>query len=173
MKDLTLKQIQEIKKNYQKLKSIRKTAKLLNIKENQVYKIIRVNPKTNEIELKETKPETILPIISKHKLPDISKLIDTLILKLLKELKLKYKDLKPREISQAVSSLLQGKVKLEGLNLEDNKANLIAQVYGNMENMLTLYNEIKDTTSPEVINIKASEVRDLELNKLEELAKIT
>jgi hypothetical protein len=170
---LNSKQISDIQKNYKKLKSIRKTAKLLNIKENQVYKIIRINTKTNEIELKETKPETILPINTKHKLPDISKLIDTLILKLLKELKLKYKDLKPREISQAVSSLLQGKVKLEGLNLEDNKANLIAQVYGNMENMLTLYNEIKDTTSPEVINIKASEVRSAELNKLEELAKIT
>lgn len=173
METLNSKQITDIRKNYKKLQSIRKTAKLLGIKENQIYKIIRMDAKTKELKLLETTESQIS--VNTTKLVDnrIPKLIDTITLKLLRELKSKYKELKPHQISQAVTALLTGKIKLEGLKLEDTKANIIKEVYGSMENMLSLYNEIQDTTHPDVINIKTSEVKDLKLTKLKELAKIT
>jgi len=189
---LTDKQITKIHQTYAVFKSIRKTAALLNLKPNQIFKTLKqpynininniynnnninnkdINNKEDiNINIKDIKKEVISHNnIFKTKIPT---LIDKLILKLLRELKVKYIDLNPRDLAASIVQLLNSKMKIESLKLEESKANLIQEIYGNYENMLALYREIAEQQPGRIIEVKELPEPDRPVSEINRLVKLT
>ena len=160
---LTKHQINQILETYTKLNSIRKTAAALNLKPNIIYKTIKLKLTPETEIIKDTKNK----VISKNNITQT--LLENLTIKLLKELKLKYKDIKPEKLPQAISNLLQGKLKIEGLAIEETKLSLVSEIYGNYNNMLKLAKEIKELEQPKALENNVIYQTKAERPKLEEL----
>lgn len=138
-------QVKNILETYEKLASIRQTAKLLNLKNYDVYKVLIKHNKVNPKKLKETNEKQCFINVDtkvKDNNKTISKLVENLTIGSLKKLKKDLKELKPNQIALMVTGLIDKKIKLDALKQEDQKISLVKELFGSYSKMLELRKEI-------------------------------